>query len=252
MRTDCTDMIISLTHDFPVCIIVDALDALNDGDPSDQTRSSRNDFIESLQSIIDQSDCPVKIMLSTVPDSPAETRLRNTFTKARSDDPSPGYDTHVIEVNADRNSGDLTQFVHDTLDKKIRRKDLLEGTVDTVLKDKIAVRLLERSKGMFSYASLLIDRLCDESINESMVLKEIEEFHGMKNVYERSMNEIRTGKDTRVQITAKSMLRWLLCVQETLSVDEFAEVVDVEVRLGFHTCWCLRARLVVQHSPFYV
>ena len=245
MRTDCADMIINLTHDFPVCIIVDALDLLKEPEPSDQTRSSRNDFIESLQNIVDQSEYPVKIMLSTLPDSSAETRLRNKFAKARSDDSSRRYDTHVIEINADRNSEDLTLFVYDTLAKRIHRGDLLEGTVETPLKEEIARRLLERSKGMFSYASLLIDRLCDESISESMVLKEIEEFHGMTDVYERSLNEIRTQSKVRVQVTAKSTLRWLLCVQETLSVDEFFEAVDVEVRLGFPIYWCLRIRLSV-------
>ena len=68
-----------------------------------------------------------------------ETRLRNQFTKARGDESSRRYDTHVIEVNADRNSGDLTQFVHETLAKRFRRGDLLEGTVETPLKEEIAV-----------------------------------------------------------------------------------------------------------------
>ena len=101
MRSECADMIISLTHDFPVCIIVDALDALKGGEPSDQTRSSRNDFIESLQNIVDQSEYPVKILLSTLPDSLAETRLRNVFAGALIDESSQRYDTHVIEVNAE-------------------------------------------------------------------------------------------------------------------------------------------------------
>ena len=233
MRSECADMVINLTHDFPICIIVDALDALKGGEPSDQMRSSRNDFIESLQNIVDQSDYPVKILLSTLPDSLTETRLRNVFANALVDESSHLYDTHVIEVNADRNSGDLSQFVDDTLTKRIHRGDLLEGTVEKPLKEQIAARLLERSKGMFSYASLAIDRLCDESISESTVLKEIEEFRGMTDLYERSVNEIRTQSKARVKLTARTTLRWLLCCQETLSVNEFLEAVDVEVCLRF-------------------
>ena len=229
MRSECADMIVSLTHDFPVYIIIDALDALKAGETSDQTGSSRNDFIESLQNIVDQSEYPVKILLSTLPDSLAETRLRNVFARALADGSTPRYDTHVIEVTADQNSEDLGHFVYDTLTKRIHRKDLLEGTVEKTLKEKIAARLLERSKGMFSYASLAIDRLCDESISESTVLKEIDEFHGMTDLYERSMNEIRTQSRARVQTTAKATLKWLLCVQETLRVDVFLEAVDVEV-----------------------
>lgn len=236
MRSECADMIVSLTHDFPVCIIVDALDVLKGGEPSDQMRSSRNDFIESLQSIVDQSEYPVKVLLSTLPDSLAEIRLRNVFAGAPTDESSQRYDTHAIEVNADQNCGDLCQFVNDTLTKRIHRKDLLEGTVEKPLKEKIGARILERSKGMFSYASLAIDRLCDESISESTVLKEIEEFPGPTDLYERSVNEIRTESRIRVQTTAKATLRWILCIQETLSISEFLEAVDVEVCLDriFH------------------
>ena len=159
--------------------------------------------------------------------------MRNVFANALVDESSHLYDTHVIEVNADRNSGDLSQFVDDTLTKRIHRGDLLEGTVEKPLKEQIAARLLERSKGMFSYASLAIDRLCDESISESTVLKEIEEFRGMTDLYERSVNEIRTQSKARVKLTARTTLRWLLCCQETLSVNEFLEAVDVEVCLRF-------------------
>ena len=60
MRSECADMIISLTHDFPLYIIVDGLDALKGGEPRDQMQSSRNDFIESLQNIVDQSECLVR------------------------------------------------------------------------------------------------------------------------------------------------------------------------------------------------
>ena len=96
MRSVCADMIIALTHDFPIYIIVDALDALKGGEPSDQTRSSRNEFIESLQNIVDKSNYPVKVLLSTLPDSLAETRLRNVFANTLIDGSSHRYDTHVI------------------------------------------------------------------------------------------------------------------------------------------------------------
>ena len=209
MRSVCADMIITLTHDFLIYIIVDALDALKEGEPSDQTRSSRNDFIESLQDIVDKSDYPVKVLLSTLPDSLAETCLRNVFAKALIDGSSHRYDTHAIEVNEDRNSGDLSLFVDDVLTRRIHWGYLLEGDVDILLKAKIAARLITRSKGMFSFASWAIDRLCDESISKSSVLKELDEFRGITDSYERSVNDIRTQNRARVQNTAKATLRWL-------------------------------------------
>ena len=232
-RSECADMIISLTNDLPIYIIVDALDGLKGGEPNDPMQSSRNDFIESLQKIVDKSDYPVKVLLSTLPDSLAETRLRNVFANALIDETAHRYDTHVIEVNEGRNTGDLRLFVDDALNKRIRRGDLLEGDVESSLKEEIAARLLTRSKGLFSYASLAIDRLCDESISKSSVLKEMDEFRGITDLYERSVNDIRTQSRTRVQTTAKATLRWLLCIQESLSVDEFLEAVVVEVCLSF-------------------
>ena len=214
MGSACADTIINLTHDFPIYIIVDALDAMKEGGPGDQTRSCRNDFIEVLQNIVDKRDNPVKVLLSTLPDSLAERRLRNVFANALIDGSSDRYDTHVIEVNEDRNSRDLSVFVDDVLTSRINSRYLLEGDVDTSLKERIAARLFTRSKGMFSYASLAIDRLYDESISESSVLKEIDEFRGITDLYERSMNEIRTQSRARIQTTAKATLRWLLCIQE--------------------------------------
>ena len=248
MRSECAEMIIGLTHDFPIYIIVDALDDLKGGETSDQTRTSLYNFIESLQNIVDQSQYPVKILLSTLPDSDAERRLRIVFPSALVDESSQGYETHVIEVTADQNSEDLGQFVNDTLTRKINGKYLLEGNVEKTLKEKIARRLLERSKGMFSHASFLIDRLCDDSINESTVLKEIDELPGMTDAYERSMNEIRTESRVRVQNTAKTALKWLLCVQETLSVEVFLETIDVEVCPGFPTCLPLPVSLIMPTS----
>ena len=250
MRSECAEMIVSLTHDFPIYIIVDALDDLKIGETSDQTRTSLYDFIESLQNIVDQSEYPVKILLSTLPDSYAERRLRIVFASALVDESSQRYDTHVIEVTADQNSEDLGQFVYDTLTRRINGRYLLQGNVEKTLKEKIARRLLERSKGMFSHASFLIDRLCDESINESTVLKEIDELPGMTDAYARSMNEIRTESRARVQITAKVALKWLLYVQETLSVEVFLETIDVEVCPGFPTCLPLPVSLIMQYRQF--
>lgn len=233
MRSMCADMIISLTHDFPIYIIVDALDALKEGEPSDPMRSSCNDFIESVQNIVDKSEYPVKVLLSTLPDFKAERRLRYVFANALIDGSSHQYDTHVIEVNEDRNSGDLNLFVDDALTRKIHRGELLEGDVDSSLKEQIAARLLARAKGMFSDASYAIDRLCNGSISKFSVLQEIEEVRRLTDLYERSVNEIRTQNSARVQKTAKASLRWLLCIQATLPVGQFLEAVAVEVWLGF-------------------
>ena len=70
----------------------------------------------------------------------------------------------------------------------------------------------------------------------------------MTDLYELSLNEIRTQRRIRDQITAKATVKWLLCTQETLRVDVLLEAVDVEVCLGFPMCLRLRVSLIVPTS----
>ena len=230
IMSECVDMIVALTTDFPITIVIDAIDEVGSGLPAQETHSSRNDLIESLGEIMRRCSNPVRILLSTLSDSPAETRLRHEFTNFDVKDPNCSGSWHIIEVNSSRNSGDISRFIDEQLGKKIRKHDLLAGDVDDDLRKIIKNRTFERSNGMFRYASMQIDRLCNDSMDRLTVLDELEKpLPGITSLYERSVNEIKDERIDRVRLTAQASLRWLMCVQDDLPTSAFLEAVSVEV-----------------------
>lgn len=226
--SECVDIAVALANDSPTIIIIDALNELKAGNATERMRSSRNDLIESLSEIMKRSPNPVKLLFSVLSDSPAEARLRKVFASSGAEDSSCSDSLHVIDVDA-RNSEDISAFIENELAKKIDGGDLLEGDVDDDLRAEIKTRLIKRSNGMFRYASMQIDRLCDDRMDRTMVREELEKpLPGITSLYDNSISEIRDETIDRVRVTAQQTLKWLLCIQESLPIKAFLEAVSVE------------------------
>ena len=224
--SECVDLVTALTSASPVIIVIDALDELRSKNSSEQTQSSRDDLIESLGEIMKKSSSPVKILMSTLTDSPTEARLRKVFVAGES---NCSGKWHIIEANSSRNAEDISHFIDAELAQKIEKRYLLDGDVDPELRATIKSRLLERSDGMFRYASMQIDRLCDDRMDRITVLEELEKpLPGITSLYDQSIDEIRRESIDRVRITAQNTLKWLLCVQETLPAGAFLEAISSE------------------------
>ncbi|KAL9012151.1 MAG: hypothetical protein Q9173_003064 [Seirophora scorigena] len=223
---ECLDMIVALANEFPIIIVIDGLDELEKGNPGDTMQSSRSDLIESLKELMERTSNPVKLLFSAFSDGSAEARLRRVFAAPTTDDIDPRGAWHSIEVNADKNSHDLSAYVDFELMKRISSGDLLEGEVKAAVK----ARLLDRSNGMFRYATMQMYRLCDDRMDRTTVLEELDKpLPGITSFYDNSVDEIRIEKIDRVRITAPSTTRRLLCIQEPLlPVNAFLEAVSVE------------------------
>lgn len=232
--SECVEMIVALTFDCPVIIVVDALDELGTGNSAQEVRNSRNDLIESLGEIVKRCSNSVKVLLSTLSDQSAEVRLRHEFAKTDANDPHCSGSWHIIEVNSTRNAEDIGRFIDELLDRKIEKLDLLAGDVDNDLRAKIRDRTFERSNGMFRYASMQIDRLCNDSMDRLTVLDELEKpLPGIISLYEQSVDEINRERIGRIRMTAQTTLRWLRCIQDELPISAFLEAVCVEVSLSY-------------------
>lgn len=229
VMSECVDIALALTSYFPVVILIDGLDELQAGNATEKMQSSRNDLIESLHEIFKKSSNPVKLFFSVLSDGPAEARLRRMFATPAMDDTKPPDSWHIIEVNGTKNSGDVSTYVDKEMAKRISSGDLLEGEVDGELRDMIKNRLLERSNGMFSYATMQIERLCDDRMDRITVLEELDKpLPGITTFYDESIESIRNETIDRVRLTAQTTLRWLLCIQEPLPLHSFLEAVIVE------------------------
>lgn len=227
---ECVDMILALTNSFPIVIIIDGLDELQSGNATERTQSSRNDLIESLNEILKRSSNSVKLLFSVLADGSADARLRRVFANTAADDLKPPDNWHAIEVNASRNSGEINSYVDKELTKRISSGDLLEGEVDGDLKEMIKHGMLKQLNGMFSYAAMQIDRLCDSRMDKTAVLEELDKpLPRTTSFYDKSVEEIRIETIVRVRVTALHTLRWLLCIQDPLlPLPAFLEAVVVE------------------------
>ncbi|KAL8748477.1 MAG: hypothetical protein Q9184_007276 [Pyrenodesmia sp. 2 TL-2023] len=229
VMSECVDIALALTSYFPVVILIDGLDELQAGTATEKMQSSRNDLIESLHEIFKKSSNTVKLFFSVVSDGPAEARLRRMFATPAMDDTKPPDSWHIIEVNGTKNSGDVSTYVDKEIAKRISSGDLLGGEVDGELRDMIKDRLIERSNGMFSYATMQIERLCDDRMDRTTVLEELDKpLPGITTFYDESIESIRNETIDRVRLTAQTTLKWLLCIQEPLPLHSFLEAVIVE------------------------
>ncbi|KAL8720021.1 MAG: hypothetical protein Q9225_003066 [Loekoesia sp. 1 TL-2023] len=230
VMSECVDIAVELANDFPIIIIIDGLDELQAGNVTARLQSSRNDLIESMSEIMKRASNTVKLLFSVFSDGSAEVRLRRVFATSATDDTNSPDNWHAIEVNADKNAEDVRTYVDKELTKRISGGDLLGGEVDDDLRKAIKGRLLERSNGMFRYAIMQIDRLCDDRMDKITVLEELDKpLPGITSFYDKSVEEIRNETIDRVRVTAQNTLRWLLCIQEPLlPLSAFLEAASIE------------------------
>lgn len=230
VMSECIEIGVALANEFPITIILDGLDGLHANNSNLQ--SSRNDLIESLNEIVKRSSNPVKLFFSAFSDGPAEARLRRVFSNPSMDDTNPPTNENwqFIEVNAAKNSEDVGDYIEKELARRAASGDLLDGEVDEDLKVAIKSRLLKRSNGMFRYATMQLDRLCDDRLDKITVLEELDKpLPGITTFYDNSVEEIRNEGIDRVRVTAQNTLRWLLCIQEPhLPLSALLEALLVE------------------------
>ena len=213
--SDCIEIIVAISESTPVTIVLDAFDEC------DQNRSPR--LIQHLEEIMRQSPTNVKVFISTR----AFPAIEDKLVPDRS-----------IEVNAENNGVDVKQFIHSTLEQRIKDKSLLNGDVPSDLKAEIETTLTGRASNMFLYASLLLEQLCDNNYDDpESIRKRLGSLpRDLKDVYSRLMAEIQDENVTsnRSHLIAQNTFKWLLCAQEPLQSDAFLEAISPPDRKATH------------------
>lgn len=140
--SDCVEILVQISKSSPVTIVLDAFNEC------DQDKSLA--LIKHLKEVMRQSPDLFEVFSST--------RSLNEL-KA---DPS-------IEVTEERNKDDVREFIEITLDKRINDEELLNRVVEpklTQLRVRVRNTLIGRAQNMFLYASLLLNRLCDNTCHD--------------------------------------------------------------------------------------
>ena len=204
---DATTMIMSLLQEDPAIIIIDALDECDPGE--------RHKLLEALEQILSGSANLVKILVSSRDEGDLSCHLRNVPN---------------VYIRADDNSRDIQYFIDYSVSKAISSGRLLHGNLSEAARDQVSETLKTRSHGMFRWAAMQIDNLCDQRRVkiESDLLDELGNLPPtLRESYSRSCQRV-WGFARPSRMIADRVFKWLLCAQKLMSIEDLAAAVTLE------------------------
>ena len=129
-----------------------------------------------------------------------------------------------ISISATKNSDDIARFVESEVNRLISRKLLLDGNIRPKFKAKIVKTLIDGAQGMFRWVAMSL-----ESLQQIKFHKDFKKALGqlpskLSGLYDIIHTQIdQTGFYGRR--VATMTLKWLLCAQRLLSVDELIAAI---------------------------
>lgn len=202
---DCKELVLKIADQIPIVVIIDALDEC---DPP-----RRHELLQALRDIVQKSNSLVKVMVSSRNDLDIVCRLSSVPN---------------VYISSDDNGEDVDRFVKHELDKAIDEQRLLQGRISASLRQRILENLRSRAHGMFLWARLQIQNLCDPE--RMMVVSDVEDaLHQLPATLFELYSGI-LGRIDRIapqgRLLAMKTLRWLLCAREPLQQSTLVEMLQ--------------------------
>jgi hypothetical protein len=197
---DTVKVLLDLLESNPATIVIDALDEC------DPTR--RQELLNSLQTIVKESNNVVKIFVSSRDDHDLVHRLSRSTN---------------LYIDASQNMEDIMKFVNSRVRTAIRQEKILCGQVPAKLRDEIITTLIEKAKGMFRLVSLHIESLCDPTRvkTKANVLHVLENLPpDLEKSYDYILAQISSSQKPNPEIASR-VFKWLLSAREQLSSQTF-------------------------------
>ncbi|KAL8666371.1 MAG: hypothetical protein Q9168_007498 [Polycauliona sp. 1 TL-2023] len=224
---DCQKLILEMADQLPLVVIIDALDEC---DPL-----RRHELLAALKDIVQKSNNLIKVIVSSRNDSDIVCRLN---------------DVPNVYIDSDDNGVDVDRFVEQELGKAIDERRLLQGNVSSSLRQRILGNLKGRANGMFLWARLQIQNLCDPE--RMIIVRDIEDaLHQLPVTLSELYGGI-LGRIDRIaphgRLLAKRILRWLLCAGrplDPLTMVQMLQSVETNNSLGVEEILALCCNLVV-------
>lgn len=131
-----------------------------------------------------------------------------------------------ISISAKNNGGDIARFIKLEVDRLISKKLLLDGKISPKLRGKIFETLANGAQGMSRWVEMSLEALKRIKFNKDFkkALGRLpSELSSLYEIIHTQINQTETyGRDVAI-IT----LKWLLCAQRLLSVDELIAAISV-------------------------
>ncbi|KAF8865087.1 hypothetical protein BDZ45DRAFT_580955, partial [Acephala macrosclerotiorum] len=205
------DSLLKIFEENPVTIVIDALDEC---DPDE-----RHKLLSALDTIITESASLVRVFVSSRNDGDIVCQLEE----------SPN-----IFIRASDNSADIARYVQDKVSEAIMRKRMVKGKVSLEMKERIISTLIAGAQGMFRWASLQIQQLCDNrrvkheediSLELGRLPKTLEESYEI--IYQGILAMARASRSLAIRT-----FQLLLCAQRRLTPAEMLAAVAVNPHSG--------------------
>ncbi|KAJ5506613.1 Mur ligase C-terminal [Penicillium expansum] len=176
----CKQQIIKSVSQYSQTTIV--LDAL------DECAEPRNELFDLIDSLVSQSEYPVRIFISARPESDIEERFHN----------EPIIKTEVPDVKED-----IKSFI----DKKIGELRWNSNTVK--FREEAVEALVEKSDGMFLWASLQIEQLRNVQLGKALLRRISRMPQGLTRTYKEIYEQISADEDQKIVVDRAFL--WVMC-----------------------------------------
>ncbi|KAK4237901.1 hypothetical protein C8A03DRAFT_34145, partial [Achaetomium macrosporum] len=205
------DLILQLAKHYPVVVIV--IDALDECNPA-----TRRQFLNAMESILRDSSSLVKIFVSSRDDQDIVYKLQEY----------PSF-----ELSSDRNRDDIAKFVESETNSMIESGAMLRySTRKEELRQRIIEEVTNSANGMFRWATLQLQALCDLS-SDAAVRERIGRLPPtLEDLYRESLEKLDNYQAEADRKYARRILGWLLCARRKLNSDEFLTAVSIAVPSG--------------------
>ncbi|KAK4118030.1 ankyrin [Parathielavia appendiculata] len=205
------DLILQLAKHYPVVIIV--IDALDECNPA-----TRRQFLIAMESIVRDCSSLVKIFVSSRDDQDIVYKLQ---------------DYPNLELSSDKNRDDIAKFVESETNSMIESGTMLRySTSKEELRQKIIKEVTSGAHGMFRWAALQLQALCDLSSDAAIRERVGRLPPTLEDLYRESLEKLNNYHAEADRKYARRILGWLLCARRKLSLDEFLTAVSIAVPSG--------------------
>lgn len=197
-------LILKILEKDPATIILDGLDECDEG--------RRFDLLSMFHCLIQQSASVIKLLIASRDDGDIAQQLESF--------PS-------VYIRADDSRADLNRFIDHSLDEAVASGKLLKGKISNALRKQVSSILKEGANGMFRWATLHIDNLCDS--RRIKVASDILDEVGRLPKTLSELYDVNHGRILQYARPSRNIcqriLKWLMCAKRLMNTEDLIAAV---------------------------
>ncbi|KAK0130384.1 hypothetical protein ONS96_000905 [Cadophora gregata f. sp. sojae] len=194
----------NLLREFPsqALVVVDGLDECESG--------SREEILAFIARLVKEQSALIKVFVT----SRRDEDIMDTF------DGCP-----VVEIDSTCVDADIKIFLQDEIARRIHEKKLKLQKID--LKDAILEALSSKSNGMFMWAKLQLNIICEERRDQDILKALVSLPRDLYSTYDRILQKIEQ-KSPALQELARKALMWVMYAKRSMRIKELVDALAIQ------------------------